>query len=53
MHFKLKYAMNHTLNGRRKYASPELRDDVYLCVQRETVPFAATLMPGGAVRKLG
>jgi hypothetical protein len=34
-------------------ANPELRDDVYLCVQRETVAFVATLMPGGTVRKLG
>jgi 2-phosphosulfolactate phosphatase len=53
LQFNLIDAMKHSLNGRRLLANPELRDDVYLCVQRETVSFAATLMPGGAVRKLG
>lgn len=53
LQFNMLEAMKHSRNGRRLLANPELRDDVWLCVQRETVPFAATLMPGGAVRKLG
>jgi 2-phosphosulfolactate phosphatase len=53
LQFNIIDAMKHSSNGRRLLANPELRDDVYLCVQRETVSFAATLMPGGAVRKLG
>jgi len=53
LQFNLIDAMKHSRNGRRLLANPELRDDVYLCVQRETVPFVATLMPGGTVRKLG
>lgn len=46
-------AMNHSRNARRLLANPELRDDVWLCIQRETVSFAATLRPDGAIRKLG
>lgn len=46
-------AMKHCRNGRRLLAMPELRDDVWLCVQRETVSFAACVGPDGAVRKLG
>jgi len=53
MQFNLLDGMKHSRNGRRLLANPELRDDVWLCVQRETAPFAATLMPGGTVRKLG
>ncbi|PYJ01254.1 MAG: hypothetical protein DME25_18505 [Verrucomicrobia bacterium] len=53
LQFNLLEAMKHSRNGRRLLANAELRDDVYLCVQRETVPFVATLLPGGAVRKLG
>lgn len=53
LQFNLIEAMKHSRNGRRLLANPELRDDVYLCVQRETVSFVATLMPGGTVRKLG
>jgi len=53
LQFNLIDAMKHSRNGRRLMANPELRDDVYLCVQRETVAFVATLMPGGTVRKLG
>lgn len=45
-------AMRGSRNGRRLLANPDLRDDVRLCVQRETIPFAATLMPSGVVRKL-
>jgi 2-phosphosulfolactate phosphatase len=46
-------AMKSARNGRRLLSNPELRDDVWFCVQRETVSFAAALFPGGAVRKLG
>ena len=52
LQFNLIEAMKHSRNGRRLLSNPELRDDVYLCVQRETVSFVATLLPGGAVRKL-
>lgn len=45
-------AMKGAKNGRRLLANPDLRDDVRLCVQRETVPFAVTMMPSGVVRKL-
>ena len=53
MQFNLLETMKQSTNGRRLLANPELRDDVWLCVQRETIPFVAALMPGGAVRKLG
>ena len=53
MQFNLLDAMKHSRNGRRLLANPEMRDDVWLCLQRETAPFVATLMPGGTVRKLG
>ena len=52
LQFNLIEAMKHSRNGRRLLSNPELRDDVYLCVQRETVAFVATLLPGGTVRKL-
>lgn len=52
LQFNLAEAMKHSRNGRRLLANPELRDDVWLCVQRETVAFAAMLMPGGTVRKM-
>lgn len=45
-------AMKSSRNGRRLLANAELRDDVRLCVQRETLQFVAALMPGGAVRRL-
>lgn len=53
LQFNLIEAMKHSLNGRRLMANPELRDDVWLCVQRETVAFTAMMMPSGAVRKMG
>ena len=53
MQFNLLETMKQSSNGRRLLANPELRDDVWLCVQRETVSFVAALLPGGAVRKLG
>ena len=46
-------AMKSARNGRRLLASPELRDDVWLCVQRETISFVAELRPDGSVRKSG
>jgi hypothetical protein len=45
--------MKHCRNGRRLFSMSELKDDVWLCVQRETVSFAACVGPDGAVRKLG
>lgn len=53
LQFDLMDAMKSSRNGRRLLASPDLRDDVRLCVQRETIPFVASLLPGGAVRRLG
>ncbi len=53
MQFNMLDAMKHSRNGRRLLANPDMRDDVWLCLQRETAPFVATLMPGGTVRKLG
>lgn len=44
-------AMKHSRNGRRLLANPELRSDVWFCVQRETISFVAALMPDGSVRK--
>jgi 2-phosphosulfolactate phosphatase len=52
MQFNLIDAMKHSRNARRLMANPELKDDVYLCVQRETVPFVATMLPSGAVRRV-
>jgi 2-phosphosulfolactate phosphatase len=53
LQFNLAEAMKHSRNGRRLLANPELRDDVYLCVQRETASFVASLLPSGVVRRLG
>lgn len=43
-------AMKHSRNGRRLLAHPELRDDVWLCVQRETTRIVAALQSDGSVR---
>jgi 2-phosphosulfolactate phosphatase len=43
-------AMRHALNGRRLLANPDLRDDVNVSLQRETIPFAAHMDRDGAVR---
>ena len=51
MQYDLLGAMKSALNGRRLLANPELRNDVWFSVQRETIPFAAELCPDGAVRK--
>lgn len=51
LQFNLIEAMKHSRNARRLMANPELKDDVYLCVQRETVSFVATMLPSGAVRR--
>lgn len=52
MQSNLLEAMRSTRNGRRLLATPALRDDVWLCVQRETVAFAAGQSAGGTVRRL-
>src|ERR1044071_6179490 len=44
-------AMKHSRNGQRLLNHPELRADVYFCVQRETLNFAAGLQTDGTVRK--
>ena len=52
MQTNLLEAMKSARNGRRLFAHPELRDDVWLCVQRETVSFIAGLCADGAIRRL-
>ena len=44
-------AMIHSRNGQRLLSHPELRGDVYFCVQRETLNFVAGLQKDGTVRK--
>ena len=44
-------AMKHSRNGQRLLSHPELRGDVYFCVQRETLNFVAGLQKDGTVRK--
>src|ERR1051326_5381150 len=51
MQYDLLGAMKHSRNGRRLLAHPELRNDVWFCMQRETVPFAAELCADGGVRR--
>jgi len=51
LQFDLLGVMKSSRNGRRLLANPELRNDVWYCVQRETIPFAAELGRDGAVRK--
>ncbi len=51
MQFDLPGVMKHAHNGRRLLANPELRNDVWYCVQRETLPFAAERCPDGAIRR--
>lgn len=46
-------AMKSARNGRRLLTLPDLRDDVWYCVQRETVSFVAELQRDGVVRKRG
>src|SRR5205814_3094151 len=46
-------AMKHSRNGHRLLNHPELRGDVYFCVQRETLSFVAGMQKDGTVRKLG
>lgn len=50
MQFDLVGALKHSRNGRRLLSQPEMRGDVWYCVQRETVPFVVE-MRDGAVRK--
>ncbi len=51
LQYDLLGAMKHSRNGRRLLANPELRSDVWYCVQRETIPFVAELLWDGTVRK--
>ncbi len=46
-------AMRYSRNARRLLAIPELRDDVRICVGRDTLGLLAALDPAGAVRTLG
>jgi 2-phosphosulfolactate phosphatase len=43
--------MKQGRNGRRLLSHPELRGDLWWCVQRETASFLAGLQPDGTVRK--
>jgi len=52
MQSNLLEAMKSARNGRRLFAHRDLRDDVWLCVQRETISFVAALGSDGAVRRL-
>ncbi len=45
-------AMQHSRNARRLLAIPELRDDVPVCLQRDTLEFIATLRADGTIRLL-
>lgn len=44
-------AMKYCRNGRRLLSNPDLKDDVWMCVQRETAAFLAELQADGAVRR--
>ena len=52
MQHNLLDAMKSARNGRRLLANPELRGDVWLCVQRETIGFVAELLADGTVRRV-
>ena len=45
-------AMQHSRNARRLLAIPELRDDVPLCLRRDTLEFIATQRADGTIRLL-
>lgn len=51
MQHNLLDAMKSSRNGRRLLAHPTLRNDVWYCMQRETVSFVAELQADGSVRK--
>lgn len=51
MQMDLVGAMNHSRNGRRLLANAALRNDVWFCVQRETLNFIAECKDG-VVRKM-
>ena len=46
------YLLKSPANARRLLAIPELRDDVRICVQRETLTLVAGLDSAGVVRRL-
>ena len=52
MQHNLLDAMKSARNGRRLLANPELRGDVWLSVQRETIGFVAELLADGTVRRV-
>jgi 2-phosphosulfolactate phosphatase len=52
MQSNLLEAMKSARNGRRLFAHHDLCDDVWLCVQRETISFVAGQGADGAVRRL-
>ena len=51
MQHNLLDAMKSARNGRRLLANPDMRGDVWWCVQREIMTFVAELQADGAVRK--
>ena len=51
MQANLQDAMKYCRNGRRLLATPDLRDDVRFCLQRETLPILAELQADGAIRR--
>jgi len=44
-------AMKHSRNGRRLFSHPELKDDVWFCMQRETLSFVAGVRSDGTIRR--
>ena len=45
-------AMRHSSNARRLLDSPELRDDVEVCLELDTLPIVAGFVEGESVRRL-
>ncbi|MEY2409600.1 MAG: 2-phosphosulfolactate phosphatase [Verrucomicrobiota bacterium] len=52
MQSNLLEAMKSARNGRRLFAHRDLRDDVWLCLQRETISFVAGRGPQGTIQRL-
>ena len=44
-------AVQHSRNGRRLLAIPELGEDVAFCCQRDTLAFTAIRQSDGAIRR--
>jgi phosphosulfolactate phosphohydrolase-like enzyme len=49
-HSELMRAMEHSRNGRRLLANPDLRDDVTWCLQRDKFPLVAKLERDSIIR---